>query len=292
MENQNEIEKKENAEDEISLLDLFAVLIRNRKLIIFGTLIVSFIAGLYLFIVPLFVKKLDVKTATVTYTVDVKPIPSIMAAKLSSPSPLYLSTYNAQRLPFLVDEIKKNNIFSDENEMSDYDFNKFVQTIKKDGKIKINTSSLGNGYDIVLEIPLEKIDDSRSFVKSIVADTEVELQNYILPLIATLDQNTNLSIEKATLIATSVSDMSALQALQDLSVAIDDFTETFDQFLTLREEPFVVPEGRGRAKKFIIVFFASFFIFVFAAFCKNAVLNIKADPESRKLISDAWNAGK
>ena len=290
---ENEIEKKVNAEDEISLLDLFAVLIRNRKLIIFGTLIVSFIAGLYLFIVPLFVKKLNVQTVTVTYTVDVKPIPSIMAAKLSSPSPLYLSTYNAQRLPFLVDQLKKNNVFvEDDGTMSDYDFNKFVQTIKKDGKIKVNNSPLGNGYDIVLEIPFDKIDDSRAFVKSIVADTEVELQNYILPLIATLNQNTNLSIEKATLIATSVSDMSALQALQDLSVAIDDFTDTFDQFLTLREEPFVVPEGRGRTKKFVIIFFASFFIFVFAAFCKNAVINIKADPESRKLISDAWKEGK
>lgn len=290
---ENEIEKKVNAEDEISLLDLFAVLIRNRKLIIFGTLIVSFIAGLYLFIVPLFVKKLNVQTVTVTYTVDVKPIPSIMSAKLSSPSPLYLSTYNAQRLPFLVDQLKKNNVFvEDDGTMSDYDFNKFVQTIKKDGKIKVNNSPLGNGYDIVLEIPFDKIDDSRAFVKSIVADTEVELQNYILPLIATLNQNTNLSIEKATLIATSVSDMSALQALQDLSVAIDDFTETFDQFLTLREEPFVVPEGRGRTKKFVIIFFASFFIFVFAAFCKNAVINIKADPESRKLISDAWKEGK
>ena len=42
----------------------------------------------------------------------------------------------------------------------------------------------------------------------------------------------------------------------------------------------------------VIIFLASFFVFVFIAFCKNAVANIKADPQSNKLITDAWNAGK
>ena len=55
---------------------------------------------------------------------------------------------------------------------------------------------------------------------------------------------------------------------------------------------FVIPEGRGRVKKLVIIFLARFFVFVFAAFCKNAIANIKADPESNKLISDAWKAGK
>lgn len=283
---------KEIQEDEISLLDLFAVLIRYRKLIVFGTLIVTFLAGLYLFVLPLF-RQTD-RMADVTYAVDVMNIPNSVSAKLPNKdriTPLYLSTYNAQRLPFLVDHIKKNNAFSDD-QLSDYEFNSFVQTIQKEGKYKISSSPLGNGFDINLKISIEKIPEATKLVRSIVEDTESAVQDYYLPLIETLEQNTLNSIEKATAVATSASDMSALQNLQDLSVEIEEFKQSFNSFLTLREDPFVIPEARGRTKKFVIIFVAAFFIFVFAAFCKNAIANIKADPDSKKLISDAWKAGK
>ena len=113
-----------------------------------------------------------------------------------------------------------------------------------------------------------------------------------MPLVQTLKQNTDNSIEKATSIATSASDMSSLQNLQDLAVEIEEFTKSFEGFLSLREEPFVVPEGRGRVKKLLIIFLASFVVFVVAAFIKNVIANIKADPESNKLITDAWKEGK
>ena len=99
-------------------------------------------------------------------------------------------------------------------------------------------------------------------------------------------------MEKAMTLQTGASDISSLQSLQELATDINEFMETFGNFLNLRGEPFVVPEGRGRVKNLIIVFFASFFVFVFVAFLKNAIANIKADPVSNKLISDAWNAGK
>ena len=291
---ENTTQNTETQEDEISLLDLFAVLIRYRKLIIFGTLIVTFLAGLYFFVVPMCFKKSNTQKAIVTYAVDVQTIPISIAAKLPNNdrvSPLYLSTYTTQRLPFLVDHIKAYNVFSD-SQMTDYEFNSFVQTLIKENKFKVTSSPLGNGYDIVLTIPIDKISEATQLVKSIVNDTEKNVRDYYLPLIQTLEQNTLNSIEKATAVATSASDMSSLQALQDLSVEIEEFTQSFECFVSLREEPFVVPEARGRVKKLVIIFFASFFIFVFAAFCKNAIINIKADPQSNKLITDAWKAGK
>ena len=289
---ENEIEKKENSEDEISLLDLFAVLIRYRKLIVLGTLIVSFLAGLYLFAVPLIFKKANTQQAKVAYTVSVRAIPLSIATKLPNGetiTPLYLATYNAQRLPFLVDEVKKNNIFSNE-EMTAYEFNSFVQSLIKNKKIEIIESKLGNEYDIQLLIPIEKIDDATKFVKSMVYDTDLNLQNYYNPLIQSLLTSTNTTIEKARSSATS--DSAALQEVQNLNVDLHEFTDNFSGFLTIHEQPFVIPEGRGRVKKLIIIFLAAFFIFVFTAFCKNAVVNIKADPESNKLITDAWKAGK
>ena len=285
------LQNNETQEDEISLLDLFAVLIRYRKLIIFGTLIVTFLAGLYLFVVPAVFKNANPQEAKVSYTVKVNAIPVSIISKLPGGeriTPLYLSTYNTQRLPFLVEQLKVHKVFSDD-EMTDYEFNAFVQTLIKDKKIQIIESKLGNEYDIQLTIPIDKISDATNLVRSIVYDTEKNLQNYYYPLIQSLLTNTTTALEKAN---ASVSDALAVQEVQNLNVELHEFTDNFTQFLELHDEPFVIPEGRGRVKKFIIVFLASFFIFVFAAFCKNAVVNIKADPQSSKLIQDAWKAGK
>ncbi|MBR5400875.1 MAG: hypothetical protein IK102_03595 [Treponema sp.] len=279
----------EQKEDEISLLDLFAVLIRYRKLVIFGTLIITVLAGLYLFAGPMVFKKLNGQTAQVSYTVQVNAVPLSIASKLPNAetiTPLYLATYYSQRLPFLVRQIKAHNIFSD-NEMTDYEFNTFVQSLIRNKKLQIIEPKLGNEYEIQISVKMNRISDATALVRSMVAETEKQLQDYYYPLIQTLLSNTTTALEKA-----SNSTTSDVQELQSLNVDLQTFTNNFQGFLNLHQEPFVIPEARGRVKKLIIIFLASFFVFVFAAFCKNAVANIKADPDSSKLISDAWNAGK
>ena len=283
---------KETQEDEISLLDLFAVLIRYRKLIVFGTLIVSFLAGLYLFVLPMVLKKAGNQSALVSYAVDVRNVPVGISEKLPNNekiTPLYLATYNSERLPFLVDQIKAHNIFSD-TEMTNYEFNSFVQSLIKEKTIQIEASPLGNGYDIKIKVGIDRIDEATELVRSMVRDTEKSVDDYYLPLIETLGKNTTNSLEKATYGSTS--DSGSVQALRDLAVEIDEFTQSFSGFLSLRDDPFVVPEGRGRVKKLMIIFFATFFVLVFIAFCRNSIANIKADPESNKLITEAWKAGK
>ena len=279
----------ENQEDEISLLDLFAVLIRYRKLVVLGTLIITVLAGLYLFAAPVVFKKLNGQTAQISYTVQVNAVPLSIASKIPNSetiTPLYLSTYYSQRLPFLVRQIKAHNIFSD-NEMTDYEFNTFVQTLIRNKKIQVIEPKLGNEYEIQISVKMNKISDATELVRSMVSETEKQLEDYYFPLIQTLLSNTTTALEKARNSTTA-----DIQELQSLNVDLQTFTNNFGGFLSLNQEPFVIPEARGRIKKLIIIFFASFFVFVFAAFCKNAVANIKADPDSSKLISDAWNAGK
>lgn len=292
---ENEIEKKEYAEDEISLLDLFAVLVRYRKLIVLGTGIVTLLTILWLFILPLFAKKSSVQNAKVTYTVRVKSIPISISERLPNSkeiTPIYLATYSTQRLPFLVEKIKENNVFSDTNDMTDYEFNAYVQGLIKEKTIEIESSPLGTEYSIILKIPINSIGDGTKLVNSIISDADKEIQNYYIPLIKTLQQNTEVSIQKAMSLQTGASDISSLQSLQEFATDLQEFIGSFDGFLSLRGEPFVVPEGRGRVKKTVIIFLAAFFVFVFIAFLKNAIGNIKADPVSSKLIADAWKAGK
>ena len=130
-----ENEKKEYAEDEISLLDLLAVLIRYRKLIVLGTGIITVLAIIWLFIVPVFFKKLAKQNAKVEYTIAARSIPNSIAEKLpkgnekdKAITPLYLATYINNRLPVIVEAVRKHDIFSDsKTEMTKYDINTYVQ---------------------------------------------------------------------------------------------------------------------------------------------------------------------
>ena len=292
---------KENQEDEISLLDLFAVLIRYRKLIVFGTGIITVLTILWLFVVPVFFKKFAKQNAKVEYTIAARSIPTSIDEKLPNSSgekdkkitPLYLATYINNRLPVLVEAVRKHDVFSDsKTEMTEYEFNTYVQGLLKSNKIKIEESPLGTDYTITLTVPINSIDEATLFVTEMIAGVDAEIQNYYLPLLNTLKQNTDVSIEKAMSLQTGSSDLSSLQTLQSFATDINEFLNSFTGFVYISGKPFVVPDGRGRIKKLVIIFLASFFVFVFIAFCKNAVANIKADPQSNKLITDAWNAGK
>lgn len=295
-----ENEKKEYAEDEISLLDLLAVLIRYRKLIVIGTGIITILTIIWLFIVPIFFKKFAKQNAKVEYTIAARSIPNSIAEKLpkgnekdKAITPLYLATYINNRLPVIVEAVRKHDIFSDsKTEMTEYEFNTYVQGLLKSNKIKIEESPLGTDYTITLTVPINSIDEATLFVTDMIAGVDVEIQNYYLPLLNTLKQNTDVSIEKALSMQTGTSDLSSLQTLQSFATDINEFLNSFTGFVYISGKPFVVPDGRGRIKKLVIIFLASFFVFVFIAFCKNAVANIKADPQSNKLITDAWNAGK
>lgn len=289
----NENEVVQNNEEEISLIDLFAVLIKHRVLIVLVTVIVTVLAGLYLFVAPKVIKSLDKTSVTVSYNVKAASLPKSMMEKFpeSRNTPIYLASYNANRIQFLVEEFKQFRVFN-EDEMSEYEFNGFVQQLITKKKYSIRRSELGSEFEIIFDIPLDKIDVATDLVKDIISKTEVELKAYFNPLIEELEENTSNSIEKALQISSSTTDMSSLQNLQNLSVEIEKFKTSTKNYLELNEAPFVIPQARGRAKKLVIVCFAAFFIAVFMAFLLNAIENIKKDPEASKVISDAWNAGK
>ena len=80
--------------------------------------------------------------------------------------------------------------------------------------------------------------------------------------------------------------------MRDLLKDIEMYKEKNINIFELEKEPFVLSIAQGRLKKLIIVVFAAFFLLVFLAFARNAVQNVKADPEASKIISDAWNSGK
>lgn len=283
---------RNHEDDEISLLDLCAVMVRYRKLIVIGTLVVTVLAGLWLFVVPKVFPDLSNEKAEITYTINTVAFPLRISEKLPDKkiTPLYLASDQMGRLSFLVKEFKNYSVFYNDN-MSEFDFNSSVQQLVSKKDFEVKTFEIGTSFDVKMNIELAKLDEATEMMQTIISDIDTTIQEYYMPVLETMRKNAETSIERSRGFASS-SDMSAVQESQDLYVEVNTFLSGFSSFLTLDANPFVIPAAKGRAKKLIIIFIAALFVFICAAFCRNAVENIKKDPEASKLISDAWKAGK
>ena len=69
---------------EISFIDLLAVLIRYRVLIILGTLIFTGVAVLYTVILPKIFPFMNTRSITMTYTLEIRELPSDVQRILSN----------------------------------------------------------------------------------------------------------------------------------------------------------------------------------------------------------------
>lgn len=293
---ENQIENNTNNEDEISLIDLFAVLIRYRKLIVIGTLVVSFLVGVYLFIVPVLFPSFSGAKYVVSYSIGVDSLPPMLASEFSTGKDngnyilqLAVSSFtNPQSFSSLY---REQPIFSIDGKLPDnkVEFNKMVSDFfGKD--ITVAENKVG-GIDIVLEIPVVNEDKVDSFMSAFIAAVNKQISDSVLPQLTSV-----VSVAQQSAIAGANSmkeeNIAAMLDLQLLINSANRFLAENVSFVHQVGEPFVVPSAQGRLTKLVIATFAGFFVFVFTAFVLNAVSNVKADPQASKVISDAWKAGK
>ena len=293
---ENQIENNTNNEDEISLIDLFAVLIRYRKLIVIGTLVVSFLVGVYLFIVPVLFPSFSGAKYVVSYSIGVDSLPPMLASEFSTGKDngnyilqLAVSSFtNPQSFSALY---REQPIFSRDGKLPDnkVEFNKMVSDFfGKD--ITIEENKVG-GIDIALVIPVVNEDKVDSFMSAFIAAVNKQISDSVLPQLTSV-----VSVAQQSAIAGANSmkeeNIAAMLDLQLLINSANRFLAENVSFVHQVGEPFVVPSVQGRLTKLVIVAFAGFFVFVFIAFVLNAIRNVKADSEASKVISDAWKAGK
>ncbi len=291
----SEIENTPVAEDdEISLIDLFSVLIKHRIMIIAGTVIVAVLAIAYLFVLPMVMKSTDKHAVTIEYTYQINSLPLSIEQELGFNDQkqrivVSLANYNINRLTLLAEEVKKYNPFdADLEEMTSYNFNRYIQNLTNDKTYNVGISPMQTELILTLTVPEKNISKANLMAEDIVNNTISEIENYLFPKLDAIEQAASDSLAFA-----APGDNSAtIQKLKDTQVQIKNFRTTYNGFLTSAGEPFILLEPLGRLKKLIIVVFAAFFIFVFVAFLLNAVENIKKDPESSEKIKTAWDGGK
>ena len=294
----SEIENKTSneADEEISLIDLFSVLIRHRIMIILGTILVFVIAAGYLFVYPMLFPKAMQREITVKYSISVTPVPGTLVSELPSrySNLKNIITSEFSDPVFLVGELSKNNPFvnKDSKEMSAFDFNMFVQSLLSDKKIQISQASIRDEVIVVMKLPEENLDVATRLVDSMVASVNDSVETVFLREVNKVIKSKKETYEEIQKTFKENSNITDAQTLMLTVRQINEFLDTY-KFISKREmEPFVVREPLGRIKKLAVVTFAAFFIFIFLAFLINAVENIKQDPEASSKIKAAWDGGK
>ena len=276
---------------EISFIDLLAVLIRYRVLIILGTLIFTGVAVLYTTILPKFFPSMNTRSITVTYTLETRELPSDVQRILSNSqaSITLLTMSRLQNQAFFAEQYKK--LFEDKKNIpkDDYKYNIMIQQYQKNN-YSVSKGEMPGTLFVTFTIPdteeyKEKVssfmEDSIDLINSELKSTIMPQINAMLTLLKEIDMKENTNQER---------NMSTYLQDQKNMLQLEYVVKNYDSFVEADDIPYIVPSQQdSKLFTIIIVAFASFFLFVFIAFTLNAVKNIKQNPQARQTISDAWH---
>lgn len=276
---------------EISFIDLLAVLIRYRVLIILGTLIFTGVAVLYTIILPKFFPSMNTRSIAVTYTLETRELPSDVQRILSNSqaSITLLTMSRLQNQSFFAEQYKK--LFEDEDSIpeDDYEYNALIQEYQKKN-YSVSKGEIPGTLFITFTIPdtEEYREKVSSFVEDSISIIDNELKSTIMPqinamltLLKEIDMKENTNQER---------NMSTYLQDQKNMLQLEYVVKNYDFFVEADDIPYIaLLQQDSKLFTIIIVAFASFFLFVFIAFTLNAVKNIKQNPQARQTISDAWH---
>lgn len=270
--------------EEITLLDLFAVLIKFRKLIIIGTLVTIIIVfGLF------FIKNKREKPVYEANYIYTRQQTSGRVSLVSSINSNVIN--NLQNIQTLTDINKKTELFAIPGELKDDEvkYQSFFMNsyFEKDIEIKITD----NFYTIFIKST--DIDKSNEFVDLLVSFVNNQISNDWMPLInknindlnTIIDMNQNLANNKTLNDVASYNNyFLQLKDFEDLQSKISNYV------LYSKKEIKII--DKSLFLTLVIICFASLFIFIFIAFLCNAIQNVKKDEKALNIITDAWKEGK
>ena len=248
-------------EDEISLLDLFLVCLKYRKLIIFGTLSCMIAFSVFFFI------KENInpsKNISVVYTVKAKVIPPSLGSYMKkSGSLIQFARDKMNNLNFIAKANKSSYVFGGEGK-SGYEYFDAVKESKEAAKFTIDGVKFDLEYEVKVDIDEELFSAYEVFLHTMLDEINKEAGNYFLSLFSNVDE--------------------------DIESEVNSYIINNSPLIYIDEEPvFISTATEGRIKIFIIVFFASFMITIFLSFLLNAINSIKQDKEAMEKVNSALN---
>ncbi len=296
----NEELTNNSVDEEISLIDLLAVLIRYRKMIVWGTVAVAVCAFSWLFLIPKVIPSRASSAVEISYYIHQSEPPALWYQQ----NPTTTTTTGgllSNAISYLNDPlvlIKKNkqiNILFNEQllaTMSERNYSAAVMSQIHDGVIKAIKGAQSNTIEYKFKIDEGNRELLNQFVHGLIEDLNTQYNDqFYLQLDSLYEKNLAVYNQMNNMDSTLVSPEALAAVTQNLSdITLARSAKT--NFFTVDESIIELNVAKGRAKTFIIVVFAAFFVLIFAAFLLNAIASIKADPEASSKIAAAWNAGK
>ncbi|AEE16359.1 LPS biosynthesis protein [Treponema brennaborense] len=267
-------------EEEISLVDLFSVIIRYRKVIAVGTGIAVCAAALYLFVLPHIFPSLNKEKYEVQYALSVIRVPPSLNSEFPEVTKEVTKTdafasrvFSLVNDPSFIAAVFKAYPFTDAKvkKLDPYEYNSYIrQTVLKESlNFELSDSTL------LVTCMSSDIDSVKKFIIELVNALNTQLKSTLSPQFARISLKTeNIISENRNFLESSTVDVQSLNSLLQIKSDLDVLIGT-DQFVTVSSDAFVVGVPQKRMMNLVIVFFAAFFLFVFIAFLLNAVANKK-----------------
>ena len=274
------IEQKTDENEEISLIDLFSVLLKYRKFIVIGSILLIFITSIvYISYVKYKDKVLNYYDIEFTIPISnkIKYLNNVVNYDL-----LNDTVVRFKDLGYIAKINEKYNVFYYDFNKSNFnqlDYNEFINTKVNSGfyQVKLNSTK----SSLIINLRTYSVDNAKKFISEYIQKLNSEYRNYFsieienrILLLQEIIDNNNANKE-------IFAEKHELENLNKDTVTL--FIDDFSIFITKNNDILL---------KFIIIIFASFFIFIFVAFLLNAIQNIKSDKEASAKIKNAWEKGK
>lgn len=274
-------------EDEISLLDLLSVFVKYRKLIIWGTVVFALLVSIFLFFLSKSSDNQD-QLYLIDYNINIYPNMDIFKSIVSFD--IIDDTNNKLNNKKLISEINKNIlVFDYDFNSSNFDvleYNQFILELFNDKEYLAELSKTKNNF--LLSIKTINPENSDLFVNELINVVNNEYREFLLPLIQKRISEINLLLPQYSSDEKEIKDK-----LLNEKITLTELSNENFNILQTNFSKFIVREKKDSLLlKIIIVWFASFFIFIFIAFLLNAIQNIKSDKEASTKIKNAWEKGK
>ncbi|MBQ3024796.1 MAG: hypothetical protein IJD23_05765 [Spirochaetaceae bacterium] len=274
------IEQKTDENEEISLIDLFSVLLKYRKFIVIGSILLIFITSIvYISYVKYKDKVLNYYDIELTIPISnkIKYLNNVVNYDL-----LNDTVVRFKDLGYIAKLNEKYNVFYysfNKSNFNQLDYNEFINTKVNSGfyQVKLNSTK----SSLIINLRSYSVDNAKKFISEYIQKLNSEYRNYFsieienrILLLQEIIDNNNANKE-------IFAEKHELENLNKDTVTL--FIDDFSIFITKNNDILL---------KFIIIIFASFFIFIFIAFLLNAIQNIKSDKEASAKIKNAWEKGK
>jgi hypothetical protein len=276
--------------DEISLVDLFAVVLRYRKLVVGLPLILTALVGVYLFALPLLGIKTVKKDYLIQYSATINPLPENLKDRISIDVAQSLNAYFSS-VPVQI-QVYGKYFPKDVAPLQDGELTTFIKKAVIEKKLKFVLDPKGQVY--TLSFTTQDKENGGLYLADLWSGAENGVMerlrsSYAASLllleqgIAVYDSAKKLDAESLTGKAVLVNAKQSILALQ--------INPSFP-FEKDPEKIVLIANSGGRSKTVLLVFFASLFIAVLGAFILQSINTIKKDPEAMEKIRVAIAEGK